>query len=192
MGLKSIFDGIYVDQLIQKNERGEFVIYPSGLLGRGYLLPAEREASMRQRLRVVMFVSIIIGTSFGMFLVRVTQSENSVSPLGWGVIAVIGAVVLGAIFYFQSRLAIGLEPVAGPRLSRIEWLRRGRRARPTWTYWFSIIVGLLMTFASVAALIVGVTEGGPIVVVSGLFMLVISVLAAVDGALGLIERAKAK
>jgi hypothetical protein len=40
MGLKSIFDGLYVNQLIQKNERDETIIYPHGMMGRGYVLPS--------------------------------------------------------------------------------------------------------------------------------------------------------
>ena len=47
-GLTGIFDDIYVKQLFQKNERGETVFYPFGLIGRGYLLPKEREADVRQ------------------------------------------------------------------------------------------------------------------------------------------------
>ncbi|CAN0467369.1 unnamed protein product, partial [Phaeothamnion confervicola] len=38
MNLIRIFDGLYVDQLFQKNERGEAIYYPFGLMGRGYLL----------------------------------------------------------------------------------------------------------------------------------------------------------
>lgn len=191
MGLRSIFDGLYIDQLIRKDERGAFVIYPHGMMGRGYTLPAEQEPVIRQRLRTLMLVSLIVGISFGMVFLRVTD-KGVVTALGWVVIAGLGALLLAGIVYWQSRLAIGLEPLPGPRISTGEWLRRGRHSRPAWTLWFSAILGGIMTVASTAALIVGVTDHDGLVMASGLFLLIVSVLAGVDGVLGLIERGRPK
>ncbi len=191
MGLKSIFDGIYVDQLIQKNERGEFVIYPYGIMGGGYVLPAEREPAMRRRMRLTMLVALILGTTLGVLLMRVVQSENAVSPFAWLALVGIGAPLLFAMIYHQRRLAVGLEPAAGPRPSAREWLRGGRRARPSWTYWFSTIVGLLLALLSMGAIGVGIADGDGVVIASGIFLLAISVFSAWDGLLGLNERRRA-
>ena len=191
MGLRSIFDGLYIDQLIRKDESGAFVIYPHGMLGRGYTLPAEQEPAMRLRLRWLMLASLIVGISFSSLLARITDN-GAVTALGWVVIAGLGALLLSAIVFWQSRLASGLEPVGGPRMSTGEWLRRGRQSRPAWTLWFSAILGGIMTVASTAALIVGVTDHDGLVMVSGLFLLIISAVAGVDGVLGLIERGRQK
>ena len=129
MGLIGIFDGLYVDQLIQKNDRGEFVLYPHGLMGRGYLLPAEREPAIRQRLRLTMLLSLIVGTMYGLFALRVVESNQVVSLFGWMLVIAIAVLLVGGIIFYQSRLADGLEQVSGPRPSTGEWLRRGRAGR---------------------------------------------------------------
>jgi len=132
MGLKSIFDGLYIDQLIQKNEQGEFILYPHGLMGRGYLLPADREPAIRQRLRLTMLLSLIVGTMYGLFALRVVESGHVDSLLGWLLVIAIAVLLVGGILFYQSRLADGLEPEPGKQPTTGEWLRRGRKARPTW------------------------------------------------------------
>jgi hypothetical protein len=114
MGLKSIFDGLYVNQLIQKNERDETIIYPHGMIGRGYVLPAEREAQVRDRLRLTMLVALVIGIGFGMTVMRMLDAEPDVSPLIWGAISASAVLLFSSLIYSQSRLATGLQPVAGP------------------------------------------------------------------------------
>lgn len=188
MGLKSIFDGLYVDQLIRKDERGAFVIYPHGLLGRGYVLPAEKEPAVRQRLRTVMLGSIIVSVAFAMFISRVIAPTNDVGALGWGIIAALGAILLAGIITFQRRLAVGLEPVPGPRPSLREWMRRGRQSRPIWTYWFCVVCGALLGLISAAAIGVGIADGDALVIGSSVFLLLVSALAAWDGVRGLSER----
>ena len=190
MGMKSVFDGLYVDQLIQKNERGELIVYPNGMMGRGYLLPAEREAAVRLRMRMLMLFSLVIGISFALFVQRVMDSGQVVSLIGWTTLGGIGALLMGAIMYFQSQLKAGLEPVPGPRPSAGEWFRRGRQARATWTYWVSAALGastLLLGIAGVAMAI-----SGDLSAVAGAgFLLLVGALLTWDGVLGLIERYRA-
>jgi hypothetical protein len=188
MGLKSIFDGLYIDQLIQKNEQGEFILYPHGLMGRGYILPAEREPAIRQRLRLTMLLSLIVGTSYGLFALRVIDSGQVVSPLGWLLVIATAALLVGGILFYQSRLANGLQPLSGPQPSTGEWFRRGRRARPAWTYWFSAIAGVVLLLMSVAAIAVGMSDNDYFIVGCGVFLVVVSVLGAWDGILELKER----
>ncbi|MEI9898816.1 MAG: hypothetical protein WDN31_00340 [Hyphomicrobium sp.] len=191
MGLKSIIDGLYVDQLIQKNDNGSFVIYPHGMLGRGYLLPADREPQMRQRVRTMMLVSVIMSVTFAIVISRLADQQHAVSPLGWAINAGIGALLLAGIVLYQRRLAAGLRPAAGPRPSVGEWLRRGRRSRPAWTCWFSTILGAFMALLSALAIGVGIGGTDILVTVSGIIMLAVSVFAAWDGILGLKERRSA-
>jgi hypothetical protein len=189
MGLKSIFDGLYVNQLIQKNERDETIIYPHGMMGRGYVLPAEREAQVRDRLRLTMLVALVIGIGFGMTVMRMLDAEPDVSPLIWGAISASAVLLFSGLIYYQSRLVTGLQPVVGPRPSLREWLRRGRQARPAWTYWFSLVAGVILLTAAAAAIASGT---GVLVLASGVFLLLIGGLGAVDGVLGLKEHATLK
>jgi amino acid transporter len=189
MGIRGIFDGIYVDQLIQKNERGELVVYPHGMFGAGYMLPAELEPTMRRRVRTMMFISIVIGTVFAMLVMRV--ADASVTPLGWVVIAGIGGALIAGIIYYQRGLASGLQPVSGPQPSVGEWLRRGRQSRATWTYWFSAVLGLIMAPLSVAGIAAGFIDADLLVTVCSLFLLAVSLLAIWDGILGINERREA-
>lgn len=188
MGLKSIFDALYVDQLIQKSDDGRFTLYPHGMMGGGYQLPAEREPAMRQRVRATMIVSLIVGIAFGMFYVRVAEQGSAISLLAYLGAIGMGVLAFAGLILYQRRLAKGLEPVAGPKPSAGEWLRRGRRSRPAWTYRFCIILGTLMAVMSIAALGVGFSDSDMLVIGSGIFLLAISVFAAWDGVLGLRER----
>ena len=188
MGLKSIFDGIYIDQLIQKDDRGETIVYPHGLLGPGYAVPADREPGLRQRLRTVMLVSVAVGLVFGVFLVRAIRSDSMLTPVGWAAISVLAILLFVILRRYQARLTAGLEPVAGPRPSFGEWMRRARQSRPAWTSWFSVIVGSLMGIGSAAAIALGANDGDMTVVIGGIVMAAISTLAAWDGLLGLKER----
>jgi hypothetical protein len=188
MGLKSVFDALYVDQLIQKSDDGRFTLYPHGMMGRGYQLPADAEPAMRGRVRTMMIVALFIGIAFGMFYVRVAEQGSALSLLAH--LSAIGVGVLGfaGLIFYQRRLARGLEPAGERKPSAAEFLRGGRRTRPAWTYRFCIFLGSLLALMSIAALGVGASDGDVLVIVSGLVMLGVSVFAAWDGVLGLRER----
>lgn len=188
MGLTRIFDGLYVDQMFQKNERGEVIFYPSGLMGHGYLLPAEREAAMRQSMRRLMAFSLAGGIGFAIVAMRFLSA--SFDPLT--VLASGGAfvVLLGLITILQRRLAHNLKPVA-ERVSVREWLRRGRQARQPWTYGASVILGLLTLLLAGAGFALGLWEGDPLTIAGGLFLLAVGTLLTWDGVMGLIERSHA-
>jgi len=192
MGLKSIFDAVYIDSLIQQDDSGQTIIYPHGMLGRGYIVPAEREPILRRRLRMVMAVALVIGISLGMLLLHAIDAKGAVGPRGWAALSVMALLLFAGLRYVQGRLARGLEPLASARVSRSEWLRRARRARPVWTYWLSIAAGALMGIASVAAIALGISDGDKLVAVSGIVMIGISVFAAWDGWKGVKERRAAE
>lgn len=190
--LTGIFDGLYVDQLFQKNERGEAVFYPFGLLGRGYLLPAAQEAGVRRSTRGLMLVALISGFSFALLCLRIVDSMGAMQPMGWLIAGGLLALLIAGIVYFQSRLAKGLEPVAGPSPSTGEWLRRGRAARASWTYGASIILGVLTLLLAAAGVAFGVEDGDRWGIVGGVFLLLVGALLTWDGVMGLIERSKAE
>lgn len=190
-GMVRIFDGLYVDQLFQKNERGETVFYPHGLLGRGYLLPAEREAGIRRRMRLIMLLALVIGISFGLLVVRLIEEAGTLPLTGWLIAGGGFVLLLGLIAFSQSRLAAGLEPVSTQSPSMREFLRRGRAARASWTYWASIVLGLVSLLFAGAGFAFGLAEDGLAGFASGAFFLLVGSMLTWDGVLGLIERSKA-
>jgi hypothetical protein len=189
MGLARIFDGLYVDQLFQKNEQGETVLYPFGLMGRGYLLPAELETSVRRSMRLLILVSLVVSVCLGLLVLRIVNSPGPAQLEGWTVFGGLSVLLIGLIVYFQSRLAIGLEPVAA-RVPSSAWLRRGRSARAVWTYWASVVGGVLVLLLAAAGTALGLEDGDSWGVLAGLFLLMLGVVLTWDGAMGLIERSK--
>lgn len=188
MGLMRIFDGLYVDQLFQKNERGEIIFYPSGLMGHGYLLPAEREAAMRQSMRRLMAFSLAGGIGFALIALRLLSV--TFDPLTVLISGGAFALLLGLITILQKRLAHNLKPVT-ERVPAREWLRRGRQARQPWTYGASVILGLLTLLLAGAGFAFGLWEGDPVTIAGGLFLLAVGALLTWDGVMGLIERSHA-
>lgn len=190
MGMKAIFDGLYVDQLFQKNASGDTVFYPHGLMGRGYLVPADCEESVRRRMRLLMLTSLVVGVSFGLVALRLVTSSGVVAPAGWAIAGIAFVALIGAIVFVQSRLANGLAPVDAPRPSAGQWLRAGRAARAFWTHWTCVALGLFALLMAGAGLGFGIVEGDPWGFASGGFMLVVGAALIMDGVLGLIERSK--
>ncbi len=188
MGLKSIFDGLYVDQLIQKDEQGAFVFYPHGMMGRGYRLPAELEPGIRRRLRRHMLVALILGATYGIFVLRLIDSADSFTSLGWAIISVVAVLNLAGITYFRRPLTQGLEPVSGPRPSAGEWFRRGRQARPSWTYWTSAVMGVFMLFVASLVIALALADGDPVTIVCAIVTLASGALLTWDGTLGVMDR----
>jgi len=115
MAVTGIFDALLVNQLFHTNERGETVFYPNGLAGRGYLVPPEREPSVRSGLRRLVLTALIGSIVFPVLVPRIIESWLGITlPLGWFIGGVLVATVIGvgAIIYSLSRLAAGLEPVS--------------------------------------------------------------------------------
>lgn len=118
MGVMTIFDWLFVDQLFHKNERGETIFYPNGLLARGYLVPREREPSVRSGMRRLVLAAFIGALVLVVVVPRVIETWLGFTlPLSWfvGGAAVVTVVGVAAIIYCLSRLAAGLEPVPPAR-----------------------------------------------------------------------------
>jgi hypothetical protein len=187
--LTGIFDDIYVKQLFQKNERGETVFYPFGLIGRGYLLPKDREADLRRATRLLTLASLIVSISLGLLAARVSGSTHSLPLSGWLALGVIFAAILAVTIYLEFRLAAGLES-AGERIAAGEWLRRGRRARAAWTYWGSVVAGIFFLLFAIAGVALGIADRDGSALIGAAFFLLLGGFATWDGSCGLIERQK--
>ncbi len=180
-----IFDGLYVDQLFQRNERGETVYYPFGLMGRGYLVSAAREQDVRVGTRWIMLLSIAIGLSFALIGLRLVDSGSG-GELGGGM--TLGAVfvaLLALIVFLQKRLTSGLAPAQGSRPSTGEWMRRRREQRSNGTHWMLIVIGAICFLMGAGGLAIGGPEADATAIASGIVMLLLGAFALWDGARGL-------
>lgn len=191
MGIMRIFDGLYVDQLFQKNELGETVFYPHGLMGRGYRVPADRESSIRGTMRILMVIALAVGIGFGILALRIIEQPGAITPMGWVIGGGAFILFLVLITTLQSRLATGLEPVSEPRPSAGTWLKRGRQARARWTHWACIGLGVFSLLLAGAGFAFGLAEEGLLGFLSGVFFLTVGALLTWDGVMGLIERREA-
>ncbi len=118
MSVTSIFDALFVDQLFRTNERGETVFYPNGAVARGYLVPAEREASVRSGVRRLALIALVGAIVLAVVLPRTIEAWMGVTiPLGWfiGYVAVATVIGVGAVIYVLSRLTEGLAPAPARR-----------------------------------------------------------------------------
>ena len=186
--VSNIFDGLYVDQLFHKGERGETIFYPFGLMGRGYLLPAEREASMRRSMRWLMIGSLVFGGSFGAVALRLLTPLQGTPLLAWLIAGSAFAAGLGVIVTLQSRMSRGLEPMPGPGPSVGDWFRSGRAVRAPWTHRVCLGLGLFSLLLAAGGFAFGIAEGDWSGFASGFFMLFVGAVLTWDGALGLKAR----
>jgi hypothetical protein len=118
MSVTSVFDALFVNQLFGTNARGETVFYPNGQAARGYLVPAEREASLRSGVRRLALIALVGAIVLAVVLPRTLEAWMGVTiPLGWFIAYALVAfsVAFGAIIYALSRLTEGLEPAAARR-----------------------------------------------------------------------------
>ncbi|MDP1911482.1 MAG: hypothetical protein Q8K85_24540 [Hyphomicrobium sp.] len=113
MTVAGIFDALFVNQLFRTNERGATIFYPNGLMARGYIVPPEREASVRGGLRRLVLLAFAGAMMLAVVLPRMLEAWLGFTlPLGWFLGYAIIALVIGiaAIIHFLSRLTVGLEP----------------------------------------------------------------------------------
>lgn len=117
MTVKGILDRLFVNRLFRTNERGETIFFPFGVKARGYLVPPEREPSLRSGLRWLTFVSQFGTIALIVLLPRmIEQRLGYVMPLSWFIGGALVALffIFGAIFHVLSRLSAGLEPAPTP------------------------------------------------------------------------------
>jgi hypothetical protein len=193
MILKRIIDAMFVDQLFQKNEQGETVMYPHGLVGRGYALPQERVAEARREMRQLMMVALATGMLGAFVVLGMIAKGNSMSLQGWMLGIAVIALPLAGVVYLQLRLASGLKEASGHRPSGLEWLRRARMQRPTWSLWVEIALGVWLLWDPAVPGILSAFETGDYSgVASGFALVLLGAYVIWDGAMGLVGKAREK
>jgi hypothetical protein len=115
MPVKRMFDWLFVDQLFHKAERGETIFAPYGLAAGGYVVPPEREPSVRSGVRWLALVTLIGAMVLAVLVPRLVESRWGIAlPLGWfiGYALLAFLVAFGTIIHALKRLTVGLEPAA--------------------------------------------------------------------------------
>ena len=115
MAVTSMFDAVFVNQLFRTSERGETVFYPNGPAARGYLVPAELEASVKSGVRRLALITLVGAIVLAVVLPRTIESWMGMTmPLGWFIAYALVALAVAfvAIMRALSRLTVGLEPVS--------------------------------------------------------------------------------
>jgi hypothetical protein len=182
--LVRIFDGIYVSQLFQTNERGETIFYPFGLWGKGYVVPPDRIDSLKHTARLRTFFWVLAGTVCAYLFVG--ASDAKISTTSWSAIAPIAVLMIAVSMYTQFRMAAGLDPTA-EHVSFVERLRRGRKSRPYWSFWVSIVSGSLCIFLGAVAVGLNAFDNNVVTIMASAFLVFIGILGTWDGFLGLSE-----
>jgi hypothetical protein len=116
MPVARIFDWLFIDQLFHKSERGETIFAPYGQAAGAYLVPPEREASVRAGVRRLALFAPIGAMMLAVLLPRLIEWWwVIVLPTCWvaGGTLLALPVAFGAVIYALSRLTAGLAPAPG-------------------------------------------------------------------------------
>lgn len=185
--LTRLFDDLYIAPLIHKDQLGQTIFYPMGFMSRrGYLLPSEREAGLKLRLRQLLFASWIGCMAVVLLGTRLTDSGYTTQGKAWLIMGILFAAWIAIVARLQFRLTAGLEPKS-ERVSARDWLQESRRSRARWTNWAYVISGALCVIMAIIALSVGVTDTDVAVIISAVVLLPLGLLAVWDGRRGLRE-----
>lgn len=116
MSVTGVFDALFVNQLFRTNPQGQTVYYPHGVTGRGYLVPPDKESSLRSGLRWLVLFALVGVNLLLIIIPRLIEAWLGYEiALPWFLAGVTIAGVAGVslIIRWMSRLAAGLE-TAGP------------------------------------------------------------------------------
>jgi hypothetical protein len=84
-------------------------------MARGYIVPPEREASVRGGLRRLVLIAFTGTIVLAVVLPRMLEAWLGFTlPLGWFIAYILVAlpIAVAAIIHFLKRLTVGLEPIA--------------------------------------------------------------------------------
>ena len=133
------FDKV-VEAKFKDNSSGEILFYPSGIIGKGRVVPSDDAKNdiikcQKYLLKLTLFIGLpyawIVGMS-GVF------SIVSICPL----------VLLALYVYYKQRQCIANLEVHDSKLSLKEASSKGAKALPDWYYWFLGISSIGMAIIS--------------------------------------------
>jgi hypothetical protein len=156
--------------LFKRDDAGRMIVYPSGAMGRGYIVPdAETEQRMRRKL---MWAILATGASGGIFMAIMMPIYGQVyewTATQW----IIAATFLVASHFVYraaiSRLAAGLTPIA-ERMGMVEGLKRQAEAMPRWYLWIMGIVAPIYIIGCIAWMIVSPSVTSVLVVLVAIIL----------------------
>jgi hypothetical protein len=147
-------ENVLTAALFKRDDAGRTIVYPSGAMGSGYIVPdADTEQKMRRKLMWAILCAGASGGSFMAIMMPIYSQVYDWTAAPW----ITTAVFLVATHLVHraavKRLASGLTPIA-ERMGMIEALERQAEALPRWYLWFMLIAAPLYVVGSVAWMIV--------------------------------------
>lgn len=108
MALTRFFDRLCLDRYFTKNASGDTVLFPFTRIGRGYVLPADKETGVRRALRVQIIASWIAMLSFGILGVWMAMASEKQAWHDWFTIVSWFVFIVAYLIYSRFSLVRGL------------------------------------------------------------------------------------
>lgn len=135
--------------LFKRDPNDRLVMFPNGVLGRGYLVPdAGQEMRLRRTLMWVIISAGLLGGVFSQVAMMAFGSPADWPLAVWAAALLALAALTGAFRLVANRLAQGLEPSEMRLGAREAWMRQAE-AMPRWYLWTLAVGGGLMVAGSV-------------------------------------------
>jgi len=168
-------------QLFKLDESGRRLVFPNGVLGRGYVLPDEAaEARLRRALMWIMIGAIVIGVAVSQIIVLALGDPGQWPSAAWaGIGAALVAIALG-YRAIVGRLVRGLASTSA-RLSMLEAIERQAKALPRWYLWFMAGTGVLLGLGSIGMALSAGSTPERLMGVAGALLFAMVLLQAVYG-----------
>jgi hypothetical protein len=181
--------GILTAALFQRDEDGRTVMFPSGVMGRGYVLPdAATEQKMRRALMWLQVCSGLFG-GIGVGIMMVLLGHLKSWPhMVWAIALASLVVLVTGQRAAVKRLTRDMTP-ASQRLRVVDSLKRQAEAMPRWFLGFNVVIAALMIIGSAFLMFVAAS-----MVKSALSLGVIALFAVVmaQAIYGLTHRAQTR
>jgi FtsH-binding integral membrane protein len=181
--------GILTAALFQRDEDGRTVMFPNGVMGRGYVVPdAATEQKMRRALMWLQVCSGLFG-GIGVEIMMVLFGHlKSWPPMIWAIALASLVVLVTGQRAAVKRLTRDMTP-ASQRLRVVESLKRQAEAMPRWFLGFNVVIAALMIIGSAFMMFVAAS-----MVKSALSLGVIALFAVVmaQAIYGLTHRAQTR
>lgn len=167
--------------LFKRDEEGRTVVFPNGVMGRGYVVPdAATEQKMRRSLMWLIITSGLVGGVGMQIMLALFGQVVGWTAKPWG-ITVAALLAIGIVHWIvAAQLARGMTP-AGQRLGVVEALKRQAEAMPRWYLGLMVIVAALMVAGSAVWMVVGTSMAKYLLGLCGIGLFGVLMMQAVHG-----------
>jgi hypothetical protein len=166
--------------LFKRDADGRIVMFPNGVMGRGYLVPdAATENKMRRALTRLQIGSGLLG-GIGMGIMMVLFGHvKTWTPMAWAMAFAWLVVVVTGQRIAVKRLTRAMSPTS-QRLRVVESLKTQAQAMPRWLLGFNVVIAALMIVGS-AFMLVGASMVKSALSLGVIFLFVVVIVQAMYG-----------